>query len=85
MLTGQTPREEAAAAAQESAGLSPQADQLVSSITRLSAHLGNKGKFRKASGLFRRLLDSGQLDRSHSKHVMEVRASGLSLFLCGSG
>jgi len=83
--TGQNPHEEAAAAAQEPAGESPQVDQLVSSITRLSAHLGNKGKFRKASGLFRRLLDSGQLDRSHGKHVMEVRANGLSLFLCGPG
>jgi hypothetical protein len=74
---GRAPREEAAAAAEQPAGEPPQADQLLSSITRLSAHLGNKGKFRKASGLFRRLLDSGQLDRSHGKHVMQVRTSGL--------
>ena len=46
---------------------------MVTSIKRLGAHLGNKGKFRKASALFRRLLEGGQLDRSHGKHVMEVR------------
>ncbi|KAK3276172.1 hypothetical protein CYMTET_15745 [Cymbomonas tetramitiformis] len=72
---GEDPSETVAAAAAKYPVKVVQQDvdtAIFAAITKIAAHIGSKGKFKKAGSLARQLLASGTLERKHGRAFIKV-------------
>ncbi|KAK9818350.1 hypothetical protein WJX72_011096 [[Myrmecia] bisecta] len=58
-------------------GLSEGDDQVAAALSKIKQHIGSRGKFKKASGLLRQLLQDGNVEKAHGQLVFEVLAASL--------